>query len=116
MPDAERARGSRDGAGELVGVEALRRTERMDLRAPERLVDVDVPEPANGALVEQRSLDRRAPSLERSASARGREAASQWLRAELGVEVRLDLARLEEQPRAEAAHVAVGDVAIRRLG
>ena len=37
------------------------------------------------------------------------EAATQRLRAELGVEVRVDLARLEEQPGAEPAHVAVED-------
>ena len=30
----------------------------MKLRPPERLVDVDVPEPGDGALVEQRSLQR----------------------------------------------------------
>ena len=37
------------------------------------------------------------------------EAATQRLRAEPGVEVRVDLARLQEQPRAEPAHVAVDD-------
>jgi hypothetical protein len=92
---------------DLVGVQALRRTQRMDLRAPECLVDVDVPEPGNGALVEQGGLDRRASFLERRRKRPRAEAATKRLRAQLGVEVRVDLARLEEQPGAEPAHVPV---------
>ena len=45
---------------ELVAVDALGRAERMDPRAPERLVDVDVPEAGERPLVEERGLDRRA--------------------------------------------------------
>ena len=45
----------------LVGVEALAAgAQRVDPRAPERLVGVDVPEPRDRALVEDRGLDRRA--------------------------------------------------------
>ena len=86
---------------DLVGVQALRRTEGMDPRAPERLVDVDVPEPGNRALVEQRGLDRRVAFLERRGECPRAEAAIQWLRAQPGVEVRVDLARLQEQPGTE---------------
>ena len=87
----------------------------MDARAPERLVDVDVPQAGERALVEQRGLDRRAPLREPLAEPRRGEERVERLVAEPRREVRLELARLEQQPRAEAAHVAVGDVRCRRL-
>ena len=77
---------------------------------PERLVDVDVPEPGERALVEQRRLERRAAAREPLAEARAVKAAHERLRAQTRAEVRLELAGLEQQPGAEAAHVAVADV------
>ena len=91
-------------------VEALRGSERMDPRAPERLVDVDVPHPGERALVEQRRLHRRPPPAEAFAEPGGGEERVERLVAETRGKVRVDLARLEQLPRAEAADVAVRDV------
>jgi len=44
-------------ARQLLPVETAGGTERMQLRVPERLVDVDVPEPGQCPLVEQRRLE-----------------------------------------------------------
>src|SRR6185437_3336556 len=87
-----------------------RESERMDLRAPQRLVDVDVAEPCHGALVEQGRLDRgAAPCQALGEAARGERAAERF-HAEPRVEVGLELSGLEQLPGAEAAHVAVGDI------
>ena len=51
----------------------------------------------------------RRPASRSREAARG-ERAAERLDAEPLVEVRVELAGLEQQPRAEAAHVAVGDV------
>src|SRR6185436_4099404 len=83
---------------------------RMELRAPQRLVGVDVPEPGDGALVEERGLERRASPDEAVAEDAGGEALLERLRAEADGEIRLDLVRFEQQPRAEAADVPVRDV------
>ena len=90
-------------------VEAARGAQRMQPRAPERLVGVDVPEPGDGALVEERRLERRSAPASRFAE-RAAVNAAERLGAEPLREVRLELVRLEQQPRAEAAHVAIGDV------
>ena len=82
----------------------------MDPRAPERFVDVDVPEPGDRSLIEQRRLDRSEPCLERSASRFDVNDASERLDAEPLVEVGIELVRLEQVPRTEPAHVAVRDV------
>src|ERR1700724_3606416 len=66
---------------ELGGRELARGPQRMDARAPERLVDVDVPHSGEGALVEQRGLDRRAPAGETLSQSCGREAVGQLLAA-----------------------------------
>ena len=101
----------RRSAATSLGVELARGRQRVDPRVPERLVGVDVPDSGRGPLVEEGRLDRRAAARERRAEARGRERAAERLHAEpAGGEVRLELARLEEVPRAEPAHVSVGDV------
>src|SRR4051794_18134656 len=82
----------------------------MDLRAPERLVDVDVPQARHRALVEQRRLDRRPPAGQTLAEPLRRERAVERPAAEAPAEIVGDLVGLEQMPRAEAAHVAVGDV------
>ena len=82
--------------------------ERVQPRVPERLVDVDVPEPGDGALVEQRGLERGSPAGEPLAERLRGEPAERLL-PHLRGQVRLELAGLEQQPRAEAAHVAVDD-------
>ena len=69
------------------------------------------PTPGERALVEDRRLDRRAPAREPRAEIAGAvNAALERLGADPRVEVRLELARLEQQPRAEPPHVAIGDV------
>ena len=82
----------------------------MDCRAPESLVDIDVAEPCDRPLVEQRRLHGSATALQPLRQPAGREAALQRLDPELLREVRLELARLEQEPRAEASDIAVGDV------
>jgi len=82
----------------------------MDLRPPERLVDVDVPEPCHRPLVEQRSLDRCAAALESPREPARREGTLERLDAEPFFEVRLELVYLEELPGPEAADVTVSNV------
>ena len=94
----------------LGGRQLSRRAQWMEPRAPERLVDVDVPHPGERALVEERGLDRSAPPREPPPQLCRGELVGERLRAEPLVEVRIELARLEEQPRAEPSHVAIGDV------
>ena len=110
MPGLERGADALVQPAQLVAVEALRRAQRMDARAPERLVDVDVPEAGERALVEERGLDRRAPLGEALAEPRSGEERVERLLADARREVRLELARLEDEPRAEAADVAVRNV------
>jgi len=80
---------------ELVLAEHAGRAKRVDLRPPESLVHVNVPEPGDGSLIEQRGLDRRAPACELGGEAAGREAAIERLDSEPFLEVRLELAGLE---------------------
>ena len=92
-------------------LELARRAKRMDARPPERLVGVDVPDARERALVEQRRLDRRAAARERARrGARAVNAAPSGSGPRRAVEVGVELARLEQEPGAEPAHVAVGDV------
>jgi hypothetical protein len=95
---------------QLVVVQPARRTQRMDARAPEGFVGVDVPDAGEAALVEDRRLHGRAPAGEGLGEASCRERRSQRLAAKAGVEVRLDLVRLGQEPCAEAADVAVDNV------
>ena len=82
----------------------------MDPRAPQRLVDVDVPEPCHGSLVEQRCLDRGTTPLQALREPARVEAALEWFDPHLSRQVRLELARLEQEPRAEAPDVAIRNV------
>jgi len=82
----------------------------MDLRPPERFVDVDVPEPRHRALVEQRRFDRCAPALESLREPARREGALEWLETLPLFEVRRQLGFLDQLPGAEAADVAICDV------
>src|SRR6185437_6487232 len=59
-PRLERSLHGTDQSCDLVVVQRARESPRMDLRVPQRLVDVDVAEARHGALVEQGGLDRRA--------------------------------------------------------
>jgi hypothetical protein len=79
----------------------------VDLRPPERLVDVDVPEPGNRALIEERSLDGCASPFELGGEAASSERALEWLQPEPLLEVGLQLAGLEQLPRAEAPNVSI---------
>ena len=82
----------------------------MEARPPERFVRVDVPDAREDALVEDDGLERRLAAGEAVGErARGEAAAERLLADPLG-EVRLELAGLEEQPRAEAPDVSIGDV------
>jgi hypothetical protein len=64
---------------DLVGIEAVRGPERVEAGAPERLVDVDVPEAGESALVEERRLERRAAVREPRCERGGAEAARERL-------------------------------------
>ena len=78
---------------------------------PQGLVRVDVPEAGDRALVEDCRLERRAPAGEASGEECSREAAAERLGAVLHLEQVLGVLRLGEQPRAEAARVAIRDAA-----
>ena len=67
---------------ELVGVERAGLAQRVQLRAPQRLVDVDVPQPRDGALVEQRRLERGTAVRQSLAESFRREATLEGLDAE----------------------------------
>src|SRR4051794_5741296 len=82
----------------------------MELRAPERFVDVDVPEPGHCPLVEQRCLERSAPSMQPFREPLRREGPPERLLSEAALQIVICLFGLEELPGAEPAHVAVGDV------
>ena len=82
----------------------------MDSCEPEGFVGVDVPDPGHRPLVEERRLDRSAATLEPAAERRRREGSLERLAADPGGEVVVELAGLEQEPRAEAPHVAIGDV------
>ena len=94
---------------DLAGVEAPRLAQRMDAGAPERLVGVDVPDARDGALVEDRRLDRCAASGQPRGELSRREGGIERLRPEARGEIRLDLVRLEQEPGAEPPHVPVGE-------
>src|SRR5207245_9482026 len=64
----------------------------------------------HGPLVEQRRFHGSPPPCQALRQSPGREAALQGLDAHPVREVRLELAGLEQEPRAEAPNVAVGDV------
>ena len=82
----------------------------MDAGAPERLVDVDVPEPGHGALVEQRGLHGRLAAAQPLRQVARGEGVAERLGAEAGVEVRLGVERIGQQvPGAEAADVGVDE-------
>jgi hypothetical protein len=95
---------------QLVAVETGRGTQRIEPRAPQRLVDVDVPHPREGALIEERPLERRSAARETLAEPCGREERVERLVADAGGQVRLGLPGLEQKPGAEAPHVSVCDV------
>ncbi len=82
----------------------------MDLRPPERFVDVDVPEPRHRSLIEQRSLDRCAAACKSLRELACREGALERLDAESLFEVRLELVYLEQLPGPEAADITVSNV------
>src|SRR3954470_13532078 len=108
--DLERLPDRRVQPAKLVPVDRLSRPERVDPRTPERLVDVDVPHAGKRPLVEEGRLDRRTPPRELRAEPRSREQGMERLLPDLLVEIGLELARLEQQPRAEAADVAIRDI------
>ncbi len=76
---------------------------------PERLVGVDVPEPRDRALVEDRRFHRGLPPGEPACQKGGREPSPERLRTVLDREVPLGCLVIEQQPRAEAPDVAVRD-------
>jgi hypothetical protein len=93
------------GRGELGG-----RPQRMDSRAPEGLVHVDVAHSGKRALIEKRGLYGCAAAGEPGAQLCRSELVRERLRAEALVQVGIELARLEEQPRAEAPDIPICDV------
>jgi hypothetical protein len=82
----------------------------VNLRAPQRFVDVDVPQPGDRSLIEECGLDRRAAALELLCESSSREGSLERLDPESLFEVGLKLAGLEELPRAETANVPIRDI------
>jgi hypothetical protein len=97
-------------APQLGPVEAGRRAQRVEPRAPQRFVDVDVPHPGERPLVEKRRLERRSTTRQALAEPSGGEQRIERLVADPLVDIRLGLAGLEQQPRAEAPDVPVCDI------
>ena len=95
---------------ELVAVEAVRRSQRVEPRAPECLVGVDVAEARERPLIEERRLQRGAAVREPGGERCRAEAARERLLPEPRREVVVQLGRFDEEPRAEAPDVAVRDV------
>ena len=93
----------------LVGVERVRGPERVHACTPKRLIRIDVADARDRALVEQRRLDRRTPVREALREVSRLVCRTEWLTADSGVDVGLDLVGLEQEPRAEAPDVTVGD-------
>ena len=82
----------------------------MHLGAPERLVGVDVPDARERALVEKHRFHGSAPAGEAFTQVPGTEVRPERLRPDPFVDVRIDLARLEEQPGAEAPDIRVDEI------
>jgi len=95
---------------QLVAIQLGGGTERVESRTPQRLVHVDVPHSREDALVEERRLERCATAREPLSESCRCEERVERLVADAGGEVRLCLAGLEQQPRAEAPDVAVRNV------
>jgi hypothetical protein len=95
---------------QLGALEAGRRAQRIEPRPPQRLVCVDVPQPGQCPLVEQRRLQGRAPARKALAESGGREERVERLVADARCEIRLRLSRLEQKPGAEPAHVSIRNV------
>jgi hypothetical protein len=95
---------------ELVLVERPCGAKGVDLRAPQRFVDVDVPEPCHRSLIEERCLDRCAAAFELPAEPSRRECSLERLDPESVIEVGLELAGLEQLPGAKSADVAICEI------
>src|SRR5580765_2307931 len=81
----------------------------MELRAPECFVDIDVSEPGDGALIEERRFDRCAATLELLPKPSRRERSLERFDAQPLVEIVVELAALEQLPRTEPTDVAICD-------
>jgi hypothetical protein len=97
-------------SSELVRRELTGRPKRMDLRAPERLVGIDVSHPGKRALVQKRCLDGSAAAGKPICEPSSGESALERLAAEAFRQVRLELVGLHDEPGAEPANVAIRDV------
>src|SRR5205823_9539112 len=106
-PGLERPADAAVEPANVVRAELVRGPQRVDARAPERLVDVDVPHPGERALVEEGRLHRRATRGEALPEPGRREEDVERLVADLRREIRLELPGLEQQPGAEAADGAI---------
>jgi len=82
----------------------------MDARAPQRLVGIDVSHPGDRALIEESRLDRCAAPLKPARKSPSGEPALERLAPETRRQVRLQLVRLDEEPRAEAADIAIRNI------
>ena len=109
-PEPERAPDRPHERAELLLCQFVAGSERVELRPPERLVRVVVPDAGEEALVEDERLPRRAPAGDPVGERSCRERPAERLCPDALGQVRLELARLEKQPRTEAADVPVGDV------
>jgi hypothetical protein len=82
----------------------------MDPCAPQCLVCVDIPHTRDRALIEEDGFDRCAAMRDSRQERPRRECALEGLTTDPFGEIGLQLAGLEEKPRAEPSHVAVDDI------
>ena len=105
-PALERLHDARVQALDLGAAQPARRPQRMDARAEQRLVGVDVPDAGHAALVEQERLHRSAAAARRAREDVGRELRVERLRADPLVEVFVELfGPLDHDAGAEPALV-----------
>jgi len=82
----------------------------MHLRAPERLVGVDVPHAGERPLVEENAFHRATTLAEPPAEIAAGKARPERLDAETLCEVWLELVRPEDEPRSKTPDIAIRDV------
>jgi len=82
----------------------------MDSSAPQSLVRIDVPHAGDCSLVENRRLDGSSTPTQALGKVLRPVRLGERLSPDAGIDVGVDLVRLEQQPRSEAADIAIADV------
>jgi hypothetical protein len=106
----ERSANATVECADLASIELAGRSPRIDPRAPERFVGVDISDSGERSLVEERCLDGSLPPRESLAEIGCGKSASQRLEAEARRQIGLQLVRSKHEPGSEPPDIAVPDV------